>query len=169
MTTDNFDKNLKDYEKRNTPKKKKSVDLRCPVCKSYDNKHVVLEIMEGTPTVGGKISMHHKRVISEEDCEVIAPQKVKIKYALSTAYSPELMRPDVAKATLYVYASVIDKDVIKFGIETKEINIICDYIEYEIISYDGKHLGNCKTQDNVRRITRAYLEKKYDELKKNNA
>lgn len=68
MTTDNFDKNLKDYEKRNTPKKKKSDDLRCPVCKSYNNKHVVLEIMEGTPTVGGKISMH--RITEYHVCQI---------------------------------------------------------------------------------------------------
>ena len=57
MTTDNFDENLRDYEKRNMTKKKKVVDLKCPVCKSNDKKHVVLSIMAETPTVGGRCRM----------------------------------------------------------------------------------------------------------------
>jgi hypothetical protein len=94
-------------------------------------------------------------------------KKIKVYVGSDTANSTEITTffNNVAIAKLYAYCDVIEIDKDLYNITTKQVELIITKWEWDLYGYDGVKLGTYKTQDSLRRVTRAYIDKDINKAK----
>lgn len=106
--------------------------------------------------------------VRDDEWQDVGFKKVKVHVCTDRAHSPKIAgtwHNAVAEAKMYVYCDVKEIITDKYGIETKSVELIIDYWEWDLYGYDKEKIGTYKSKDSIRRLTREYIDKDINKAK----